>query len=123
MALEGQETIEELGYPCNLITGEEQDIKEDAMFISSTIEMLNITEEYDVVVIDECQLIFDEHRGWAWTQAIVGANADEIILTGSEEALSAIKFLTDYTGEDLEIVRLKKKTKLEKSSKNLAFCI
>jgi len=114
LALEGQETIEELGYPCNLITGEEQDIKEDAMFISSTIEMLNITEEYDVVVIDECQLIFDEHRGWAWTQAIVGANADEIILTGSEEALSAIKFLTDYTGEDLEIVRLKKKTKLEK---------
>lgn len=114
LALEGQETIEELGYSCNLITGEEQDIKEDAMFISSTIEMLNITEEYDVVVIDECQLIFDEHRGWAWTQAIVGANADEIILTGSEEALSAIKFLTDYTGEELEIVKLKKKTKLEK---------
>ena len=114
LALEGQETIEELGYPCNLITGEEREVKEEALFVSSTIEMLDITEEYDVVVIDECQLIFDEHRGWAWTQAIIGANAEEVVLTGSEEALSAIEFLVDYTGEELEVVKLKKKTKLEK---------
>jgi ATP-dependent RNA helicase SUPV3L1/SUV3 len=114
LALEGQETIEKLGYPCNLMTGEEQDIKENAVFCASTIEMLDLKEEYDILVIDECQLLFDPDRGWAWTQAIVGANADEIIVTGSEEALKAIKFLTEYTGDTLEVVHLKKKTKLEK---------
>jgi ATP-dependent RNA helicase SUPV3L1/SUV3 len=119
LALEGQETIDNLGYPCSLITGEEQDIKEGAMFCSSTIEMLNLTEEYDIAIIDECQLIYDEHRGWAWTQAIIGVNADEVILTGSEEALSAIEFLVDYTGEELEVIKLKKKTTLEKYSKNV----
>lgn len=120
LALEGQETIEELGHPCNLITGEERDLKEDAFFVSSTIEMLDVSEEYDVVVIDECQLIYDEHRGWAWTQAIIGANAGEVILTGSEEALSAIEFLVDYTEEELEVVRLKKKTKLKKYPKKVS---
>jgi ATP-dependent RNA helicase SUPV3L1/SUV3 len=119
LALEGQENIEELGFPCNLITGEEKDIKEDAMFCSSTIEMLDVTEEYDIIIIDECQMLFDENRGWAWTQAIVGSNAEEIVLTGSAEALEAIKFLTDYTGDKLEIIELKKKTKAEKYKENV----
>lgn len=119
LALEGQENIEEMGIPCNLITGEEQDVKEDAMFCSSTIEMLDITEEYDVIIIDEVQMLFDKDRGWAWTQAIIGGNAEEIILTGSEEALEAVKFLTDYTSDKLEIVKLNKKTKVEKYNKKV----
>ncbi len=114
LALEGQENIEELGYPCNLLTGEEQDIKPEAQFCSSTIEMLNIEKEYDIVIIDEIQMIFDKERGWAWTQALVGANAHEIVLTGSKECVEAVKFLADYTGDSLEIVELEKKTKLEK---------
>ncbi len=114
LALEGQENIEELGYPCNLLTGEEQDIKPEAQFCSSTIEMLNIEKEYDIVIIDEIQMIFDKERGWAWTQALVGANALEIVLTGSKEAIDAVKFITDYTGDELEIIELQKKTKLER---------
>lgn len=114
LALEGQENIEELGYPCNLLTGEEQDIKPEAQFCSSTIEMLNIEKEYDIVIIDEIQMIFDKERGWAWTQALVGANAKEIVLTGSKEAIDAVKFIAEYTGDELEIIELQKKTKLEK---------
>lgn len=114
LALEGQENIEEMGYPCNLLTGEEQDVKPEAQFCSSTIEMLNIEKEYDIVIIDEIQMIFDKERGWAWTQALVGANAKEIVLTGSKEAIEAVKFLADYTGDTLEIIELEKKTKLEK---------
>jgi len=114
LALEGQETIEKLGIPCNLITGEEQDIKENATFCASTIEMLDLNKEYSIVIIDECQLIFDVDRGWAWTQAIVGANASEIVLTGSQEALNAIQFLTQYTQDEIEIIQLKKMTTLEK---------
>lgn len=56
---------------CSLYTGEEKKIVKDATIRSSTIEMFNFQEEYDVVVIDECQMISDPSRGAAWTHAIL----------------------------------------------------
>ncbi|MBP5604811.1 MAG: hypothetical protein J6X60_04630 [Ruminiclostridium sp.] len=68
------------GVPCRMITGEEEIDIPFATHTSSTVEMLNTNEHYDVAVVDECQLIEDEERGGAWTAAVLGLMADEIHL-------------------------------------------
>ena len=35
-------------------------------------EKLNLKQPYEVAVIDECQMIADRQRGYAWTRAILG---------------------------------------------------
>ncbi|MDP1784558.1 MAG: SUV3 C-terminal domain-containing protein, partial [Sulfuricurvum sp.] len=94
-------------------TGEEQLIDEDATHISSTIEMLNFEVEVDSCVIDEVQMIGDRDRGWAWANAIIGAPAKTVIMTGSPNALNAIVALAEYLGEPLEIVEFERKNPLE----------
>ncbi len=118
LALEGQEEIEKRGQECSLLTGEEMEIKEDALFVASTIEMANLDEQIDCALIDEVQLILDPNRGWAWSQAIVGIPARKILMTGSEECIPTLKrLIKDYLGEELEIVQLNRIGKLEISKK------
>lgn len=113
LALEGKEEINDRGKKCNMLTGEEKFFEEDAKFTSSTIEMLDTTKEVDCVVIDEIQMIKDENRGWAWTQAVIGAPSKNVILTGSDEVLSLIEDLISYTGDHLVIERLERKSPLK----------
>ncbi|MCK9453743.1 helicase-related protein [Sulfurimonas sp.] len=112
LALEGYEDLKESGIEASLITGEEQIIDEDATHISSTIEMLNFDVDVDVCVIDEVQMIDDRDRGWAWANAIIGAPAKEIIMTGSPNAKEAVIALAEYLGEELEIIEFKRKNPL-----------
>jgi len=112
LALEGYETLKEQGIDSSLITGEEQILDDEATHISSTIEMMNYDVDVDVCVIDEVQMIDDRDRGWAWANAIIGAPAKEIIMTGSPNAKEAIIALAEYLGEELEIIEFERKNPL-----------
>ena len=112
LALEGYETLKSRGIDSSLITGEEQILDDDATHISSTIEMLNFDVDVDVCVIDEVQMIDDRDRGWAWANAIIGAPAKEVIMTGSANAKDAIVALAEYLGEELEIIEFERKNPL-----------
>lgn len=112
LALEGYEELQEKGIAVSLITGEEQQLAEGATHISSTIEMLNFEVDVDVCIIDEVQMIDDRDRGWAWANAIIGAPAKEIIMTGSVNAKEAIIALAEYLGEPLEIIEFERKNPL-----------
>jgi len=70
--------------------------------ISSTIEMIDITKEYDVVVIDEIQMIGDEDRGYAWTKMLLGLDAKEIHLCGGNEAKEVVEKMMEITKDDYE---------------------
>lgn len=113
LALEGQQEFEKRGVPCSMITGEEKDEVLGANFTSSTVEMINYTEAYDVAIIDEVQLINDPDRGHAWLEAIIGVNAKDVILVGSKDIEPVIKELADYLVEELEIQTFHRKTKLQ----------
>lgn len=113
LALEGYEGLKAHGIHSSLITGEEQIIDDDATHISSTIEMLNFEVDVDVCVIDEVQMIDDRDRGWAWANAIIGAPAKEIIMTGSSNSKEAIIALAEYLGEELEIIEFERKNPLK----------
>ena len=112
LALEGYEGLKAKGVESSLITGEEQIIDDEATHISSTIEMMNYEVDVDVCVIDEVQMIDDRDRGWAWANAIIGAPAKEIIMTGSLNSKEAIIALSEYLGEELEIIEFERKNPL-----------
>ena len=97
---------------CSLITGEERDVRPGAAFVSSTIEMANTNRVMDACVIDEIQMIGDHDRGWAWTAAVAGMAASEIIMTGSADAIPYVQRLAAATGEELEIVEFTRKSPL-----------
>ena len=113
LALEGYESLKSSGICCSLITGEEEIVDEESTHISSTIEMLNFGFDVDCCVIDEVQMISDKDRGWAWVNAIIGAGAKEVYMTGSANALPAIKEIAAWLDEELEVVEFKRKNPLK----------
>jgi len=113
LALEGYEDLKESKINASLITGEEQMLDEEAAHVCSTIEMLDFDLDVDVAVIDEVQMLEDPDRGWAWVNAIIGCPAKKIIMTGSVNALDAIKRIATYLGEELEIIKHQRKNELK----------
>ena len=106
LALEVADTLNQWGVPCNMVTGEERIAVEGAAHTASTIEMLSLEKAHNVCVIDEIQMLGDSQRGWAWTQAILGAPAREVCLVGAPEARPVIEKLLRLTGEPYEVVKL-----------------
>lgn len=102
LALEGRDRLLARGVPCSLLTGEENVPAPGATVVSSTIEMMGTAQPIDVAVIDEAQMIFDASRGWAWTQAIVGVPAREVIVICSAYAAAAVENLARLCGEPCE---------------------
>lgn len=70
MAMEIFDKLNAAGVPCSLKTGDSEVIVPGAKHIASTIECLDLSQFYEVAVIDEFQMLGDGQRGWAWTQAI-----------------------------------------------------
>lgn len=109
LALEGRDRLVARGVPCSLLTGEESVPVEGATLVSSTIEMLATRRQVQVAVIDEAQMLFDPARGWAWTQAIVGVPAEELLIICSAYAVPAIESLLGLCGERAEVRRFERK--------------
>ncbi len=120
LALEGFEDLKGDHIETSLITGEEQLIDEDASHVCSTIEMIDYDLDVDVAVIDEVQMLDDIDRGWAWVNAIIGCPAKKIIMTGSVNALDAVKKIASYLNEELEVVKFQRKNELTLMDRHVA---
>ncbi len=112
LALEVYERLNELGTPASLVTGEERIVQPEAQHVSATVEMLDLSREHDVAVIDEVQMLEDAQRGWAWTLAITAVRATRVLLCGSEEGLRAAKRLVSRVGGALSVRRFERKNPL-----------
>ncbi|WP_442593890.1 DEAD/DEAH box helicase [Neobacillus sp. D3-1R] len=114
LALEVYDKLNAEGTPCSLKTGEEEKVVNDAQHISCTVEMFHEKDFYEVVVIDEAQMITDKDRGFSWYKAITKANANEVHIIGSKNAKSIIlKLLGD---SDIEIHEYSREIPLEVES-------
>lgn len=113
--------FEAKGIPCSLVTGEEQRIPEgvDSRFSSCTVEMTPLNRPVDVAVIDEIQMIADDDRGWAWTQAFLGVQAKEVHLCGEERAVELIQDLTARMGDKCVVHRYKRLNALHTMTESL----
>lgn len=108
------------GKQCALVTGEEQRIPDvDNYYRSCTVEMTPLNYQMDVAVIDEIQMIGDEERGWAWTQAVLGVQAKEVHLCGEERAVELVEALCRLTGDKVEIHRYQRLSPLAPMDKSL----
>jgi len=105
--------------PCSLITGDEMRHVDGATLYSCTVEMLSLDKRYDVVVIDEIQMIADSQRGPAWTAAVLGTAAEELHLCGEERAVPIIEALTKITGDELIVNRYQRLSPLEIAPRSL----
>ena len=97
------------GKACSLVTGDERKLADDAgsatasQVTSCTVEMVPLSEKFDVAVIDEIQMLGSSDRGWAWTQALLGIRAKELHLCGEERTVPLIRDLAVAMGDKLEI--------------------
>lgn len=121
LAMEVAERMNGDGIPCNMITGEEEKRIPGAEHTASTIEMLSESEWYDVAIIDECQMIADSERGWAWTQAMLGVAASTVHACMAPEAEGLIIQLIEECGDTWEIVRHHRATPLEMEDASFVF--
>ncbi|KAG6448066.1 hypothetical protein O3G_MSEX005306 [Manduca sexta] len=131
------------GTSCDLITGEERrhaslystltsdadetdtgsDVSESLLIddveltpsahVACTVEMTSLNNTYEVAIIDEIQMIGDRGRGWAWTRAILGLQAEEIHLCGEAGAINLIEEICNITGEEIEVRSYKRLTELK----------
>ncbi len=112
LALEAQEVMLDAGIDCSLTTGEEEDVREGDTHVAATAEKLNLGAYYDVAVIDECQMIADPERGYAWSRAILGVLAPEVHLCAAPEAKDILIRIIKSCGDSYEVVTHLRKTPL-----------
>jgi ATP-dependent RNA helicase SUPV3L1/SUV3 len=112
LAFEIYQTLNSEDIKCSLVTGEEYRYIPESTHISSTIEMADINQIFDVAIIDEIQMISDLERGCAWTNALLGLVASEIHLCGDSSCVNLIKKICQTNGEELEIKEYKRLNEL-----------
>ena len=95
LALEMFDRLNYDGVRCNLLTGEEEEMIPGATITASTIELCDFRNRYDVVVIDEAQMISDPSRGAHWTKALLLVDAREIHVCMAPQALEIIRDLIE----------------------------
>ena len=112
LALEVYDKLNGEGVACSMITGEETLEVPGARCQACTVEMLNDHEYFDIVVVDECQMVADPYRGHNWTRAVLGLRAEEIHLCMAPEAEDIIVQMIRRCGDQYQIRRHKRNTRL-----------
>lgn len=109
LALEFQDALAARGVLANLVTGEERHLFPSARHTACTVEMAHTSRVVDVAVIDEAQMLADPDRGAAWTAAIMGIPAREVMVLGAPDCLPLVRRIAELCDEPMEVVRLERK--------------
>lgn len=120
LAAEIYETLTSAGIYTNLFTGQERREIPFATHSAATVEMAPTSQDFDVVVIDEIQMISDPYRGFAWTRALMGMRCKEIHVCGGLEAKDMVQKIADFCGDELEVVTYERFSALIVQDKSLA---
>ena len=112
LALEFQDALAARGVLASLMTGEERQVLPGARHVACTVEMAHTSRTVDVAVIDEAQMLADPDRGAAWTAAIMGIPAREVIVLGAPDCLPLVRRIAELCDEPMDVVRLERKSPL-----------
>ena len=112
LALEFQDALAARGVLASLMTGEERQVVPGARHVACTVEMAHTSRTVDVAIIDEAQMLADPDRGAAWTAAIMGIPAREVIVLGAPDCLPLVRRIAELCDEPMEVVRLERKSPL-----------
>lgn len=99
LAREVAQRLNKVNVPCNLITGQERNEIEGAKHSSVTVEMADMTTNYQCAVIDEIQMVGCKSRGYSFTRALLGLCSDELHVCGDPAAVPLIQRILEATGD------------------------
>ncbi|GMN46745.1 hypothetical protein TIFTF001_015917 [Ficus carica] len=92
LAWEVAKRLNKAKVPCDLITGQEREEIEGAKHKAVTVEMADVTSNYD------CAMLSCRTRGCSFTRALLGISADEIHVCGDAAAVPLIQDILSVTG-------------------------
>lgn len=121
LALENYDKLNNEGIVCDLMTGEEEIIKENSTHVSCTIEKVNLKQSYDIAIIDEIQMISDTQRGIAWSRAVLGLRCNEIHICGAMNAKELLIKILEDCEDDYEIKEYHRNIPLIVETKNFSY--
>lgn len=108
------------GKPCHLITGDDKRYsEEESAMVSCTVEMVPTAKVVDVGIIDEIQMVGNDERGWAWTQALLGLRAKELHLCGEARTVPLIREIAAQMGEELILHHYERLSPLQAATQSL----
>jgi ATP-dependent RNA helicase SUPV3L1/SUV3 len=113
LAHEVFDSLNKRGVLCNLLTGEEAIEVPGAQITAATIEMFNPRSSGECIIIDEAHMLADDQRGWAWTRAIMEADAPDIHIVGSPVSEMLINRLAEELGFTVTTERYERLTPLQ----------
>ncbi|KZT54320.1 P-loop containing nucleoside triphosphate hydrolase protein, partial [Calocera cornea HHB12733] len=112
--------IDGLARNCNLITGEEQRyVGDDATHVACTVEMTPNMRLWDVVVLDEIQMIADPERGSAWMDVLLMVPARELHICGEDTAVELVKRIAAECGDEVVVNRYERLSPLRIANQSL----
>ncbi|PKI52424.1 ATP-dependent RNA helicase SUV3, mitochondrial-like isoform X1 [Punica granatum] len=103
LAWEVAKRLNKAKVPCDLITGQEREEIEGAKHKSVTVEMADVSSEYQCAIIDEIQMLGCLTRGYSFTRALLGIAADELHLCGDAAAVPLVQEILNVTGDVVEV--------------------
>ncbi|KAL8829504.1 MAG: hypothetical protein Q9191_001976 [Dirinaria sp. TL-2023a] len=108
------------GKPCHLITGDDKRYSEEEnAMVSCTVEMVPTNKVVDVGIIDEIQMVGNDDRGWAWTQALLGLRAKELHLCGEARTVPLIREIAAQMGEKIVLHHYERLSPLQAAPRSL----
>ncbi|KHN34117.1 ATP-dependent RNA helicase SUPV3L1, mitochondrial [Glycine soja] len=102
LAWEIAKRLNKAQVPCDLITGQEREEVDGANHKAVTVEMADLSADYQCAVIDEIQARCTT-RGYSFTRALLGIAADELHLCGDPAAVPLIQEILKITGDEIEV--------------------
>lgn len=118
LAFEIFDRLNQRGVPCNLLTGEEYIPVEGARITSATVEMFNPNRSGQCVIIDEAQMLADPDRGWAWTRALMEAQAPRIHVIGPYTVHALIERMAESAAIPLTLVKHERLAPVQVAERN-----
>lgn len=112
LAVQGAEALTRNGVACALHTGDERRAPPGAEHLSATIELAPFDRPLEMGVIDEAQMLGDGERGSAWTAALVGLPARELVVLSAPSGLAALQALAAHLNEPVEVTHLERRAPL-----------
>ncbi|XP_057758693.1 DExH-box ATP-dependent RNA helicase DExH16, mitochondrial [Arachis stenosperma] len=103
LAWEIAKRLNKANVPCDLITGQEREEVDGAKHKSVTVEMADVSFDYQCAVVDEIQMLGCTSRGHSFTRALLGIAADELHLCGDPASVPLIQEILKVTGDDVEV--------------------
>ncbi|KAK1259750.1 hypothetical protein QJS04_geneDACA010153 [Acorus gramineus] len=103
LAWEVAKRLNKANVPCNLITGQEREEIDGACHKSVTVEMADVSSEYQCAIIDEIQMIGCRTRGYSFTRALLGIPADELHLCGDAAAVPLVQEILKVTDDIVKV--------------------